>query len=710
MNQPAATLYEISAATPIHALSAVSLDTETTGLNTSTDRVIQIGAVRITRGRLRRDLTYETLVNPGMPVPEKSTGIHGLTTADVSNARDYAEIKPELDEWIGNAIVVGHSIGFDLAMFRRECRIAELEWKAPVTLDVRHMVEILSPELPDFSLETLAAWLDLPVTGRHQALPDACLTAEVFLGLAPKLMERGIRTLAELQNACRTATRSAGTESRAGWYDFLHQRDRETGPGGAYSRIDSYPYQHRVRDIMSTQAFEADGNVPVSSILSTLMKRRISCAFIRPGGAREAHGILTERDILRAICDQGAGALDSPASAFASFPLRTIPQDAFLYRAMGMLVRYKLRHLGATDSRGNLTGAVTTRNLLKQRSDDLLNLGDEIDHAETEQDLASVWANLALVAAALDREGVDARDIAAVISRELRALTRRCCQIAEQEAAASGLGSPPSPYTVLVLGSGGRGESLLAMDQDNAIVYLDDDADGALDAWFASFGSRVSDLLHNAGVPYCKGNIMGSNPEWRMPVADWKARIETWITRTSPQDILNTDIFFDAVSVHGRHDLMEEITEFALKTGGSSRTFLHLLSTNASQIHSPIGFMGRYRLVDRRMDAKMGGLLPIFSAARVEAIRHGIREKSTPGRLRAVAGLANVSENLIENLVEAHRIILSAILKQQLYDIEHGVSLSNNVEPDKLKPALKSNLKWALEQVPGIRDLLGVPS
>ena len=65
------------------------------------------------------------------------------------------------------------------------------------------------------------------------------------------------------------------------------------------------------------------------------------------------------------------------------------------------------------------------------------------------------------------------RNTAAIVSHELRALTRRATELAEVRMIDDGWGPPPQPYAMLVLGSGGRGESLLAMDQDNAIVYAD---------------------------------------------------------------------------------------------------------------------------------------------------------------------------------------------------------------------------------------------
>ena len=67
--------------------------------------------------------------------------------------------------------------------------------------------------------------------------------------------------------------------------------------------------------------------------------------------------------------------------------------------------------------------------------------------------------------------------------------------------AEAGQGAPPCPYAFVVLGSAGRGESLLAMDQDNAIVFAEGEPDGAEDRWFARLGTHVAEILHEAGVP-----------------------------------------------------------------------------------------------------------------------------------------------------------------------------------------------------------------
>ena len=132
---------------------------------------------------------------------------------------------------------------------------------------------------------------------------------------------------------------------------------------------------------------------------------------------------------------------------------------------------------------------------------------------------------------------------------------------------------------------------------------------------------------------------------------------------------------------------------------------------NAANARSLVNWLGRFSLEeDGRMDLKMHGIMPIFSAARVLALRHALPDHSTAARLDALRGKPGVLEENIDGLLEAHQIILRAILQQQLADIEHGIPPSNRVDPKKLHAPEKAHLMWALKQVPLVRDLLGVPA
>lgn len=694
---------------PLVSLNAIAFDTETTGLDTRQARIIQLGAVRVIHGQMVEDESYQSLINPGEAIPESNSKIHGIYDSDVANARSFTEIYTEFNQWRGECVLIGYASGFDLAMLKREHELAELDWVVPRTLDIRYLVNVVAPNLPDFSLDTIASWLGVEIHHRHSALGDAIATAQIFIALIPLLRERGVRTLAEADRACLQFSQVASDELRLGWHELNQPTKSEQDAIGPFNRIDSYPYRHRLSDLMSDPVLWVEASQSLAVALRLIMEKRSSAAFVKPDDEHKEAGIVTERDLLRSLNKHGSSGFELSVGKIANYPLHSLSADAFIYRAISRMQRLYFRHLGVHDSKGNIVGALSARDLLRQRADSALVLGDEIDHAETAEAMAEVWGNMALVATGLSKEGVDARDIAAVISRELCALTRQACKIAERQMSEQGLGGPPCAYAMLVLGSGGRGESLLAMDQDNAIVYQQGEADGEQDRWFAELGKRVSDILHIAGVPYCKGNIMASNAEWRQSEKRWKETIDIWIKRQTPDDILNCDIFFDSVCVQGDNELANRVLDYAFEQGSKSKNFIKLMSVNAAKNRSPLGLLGRFQLKDGRMDLKMGGIMSLFSCARVLAIQNRCRELSTGERFSAVLALQNRMHSTFENLSEAHRIIFNSILQQQLVDLEKGIPLSNKVAPDSLSDSTRKQLKWALEQVPNVSNLLGDP-
>lgn len=339
-----------------------------------------------------------------------------------------------------------------------------------------------------------------------------------------------------------------------------HVTPAMTGAAAApLASIDSFPYRHRVGELMSAPVVIVDGHTTLGDALRVLTTRKVSSLLVGTGSVAGDLGIFTERDVLRALEAHGPDALAIPVVRLANRPLQSVQADDFVYRAIGRMDRLSLRHLAVTDAAGAVVGMVTTRNLLRHRASRAIVLGDGIDRATTTDELREAWSRLSLMAGSLVAEEIDPRAIAAVISAEIQALTRRACELAEVRLKAEGWGASPVPYAMMVLGSAGRGESLLAADQDNAIVYAEGEPDGPEDRWFAELGRHVADTLDAVGVPYCNGGVMARNPEWRKSVAGWKATIDDWVRRQSPQDLLNIDIFFDGIGVHGDMRLAEAV-------------------------------------------------------------------------------------------------------------------------------------------------------
>ena len=691
----------LSNATPLIALDALVLDTETTGLDPKSARLLEIGIVRLRAGRLEEELHRR--VRPDGPIPAAATAIHGIDAAAVADAPAFNEVADEIGRCLADLLVIGHSLGFDFAVLRSEFRRAGLSFTPPRALDTRLLAEVTQANLPDYSLDKLAAWLGIEPQGRHTALGDALTTGQVFLALVPKLRDVGIRTLAEAERASAALTHVADAHRLAGW---VAPAEGPRPPAEEQPRTDLFPYRNRVRSVMNAPIF-APADLPLGDALRRMMEAQISSLLVASAlldtlRADQA-GIVTERDALRAVAARGPGALALPIGPLASRPLITVAADAFAHRAIARMGRRKVRHLGVTDEDGRLTGIVSARDLLRLRANEAIWLGDEIDQATDEAGLGSAWAKLPAVAAALRREGVSGREVAALISEELCALTARAAYLAERGMAQAGRGAPPCRYAVAVLGSAGRGESLLALDQDNALVF-ERDSDGA-DAWFADLGARLADVLNAVGVPYCKGGVMASTPQWRGSVATWTARVARWVDTSDPAALLSVDIFFDLRGVYGETALANDIWRHAFDQAAGRVDFAKRLVEAVGAVQPGLGLFGRLRTTEGRIDVKKTALFGVVTAARVLAIRHHVVEHSTAVRIEQLRAMGIGADADLEALERAQDDLLGLLVDQQVEDIAHGLPASNRVAVKRLSAGDRDRLRSALGAVRHIDEL-----
>ena len=680
-----------SYSTPLLALDAVVLDTETTGLDARTARVVQIAAIRLIQGNLHDEQRFDTLINPGIPIPKAVIAIHGITDEAVGNAPTFAKIAPDLEAFAGRSIIVGHTIHYDLAVLEREYGFAGRRWPGFRALDVRTLAQIAAPSLAEYSLDHLCTWLGIESKARHSAAGDAEAAGRIFVALLPLLRAKNVRTLAEAEAASRALAEREALTTGGRMPVSPAEPAHDTR---ALARIDSFPYRHLVRDVMTAPALFAQPGASLRETLRLMIEKRTSSVFVRTTSG--ATGIVTERDLLRAI--DAEAPLSTPVENIMNAPLQTVSENAFLYRAIGRIQRLGFRHLGVRNAAGEIVGAVTTRNLLGHRAATAIALGDEIDSAPTPAALAAAWAKLPLVARSLIEEAVDPRTIATVVSSEICIMTRRAAQLAEARLLSQGAGPPPVPYAVLVLGSAGRGESQLAADQDNAIVYAHGAEHGPEDAYFAELGAIMSDILDAAGVTYCRGGVMARNREWRKSLADWRVTIDGWVRRQDPADLLNVDIFFDAVPVHGELQLGETVWNYAYERGHAAPDFQNLLIEVARQRERPFTLLGGFRVNENgRIDLKRLGLMPIFTSARVLSIRHDVRARPTVDRLAGVSAKGVGAPEVVQSILDAHRILLGAVIAQQLADVEAGVPLSARIAPARLDKSQSAELKRALQ-------------
>lgn len=691
-------LASIPSSTALAALPAVSLDLETTGLDVRSARVVQVGAVTMLGPRVLAEPRLDSLVHPGAPIPPASTAIHRIDDAAVAGAPRFAELAPRLQELLDGRVVVGHNIAFDLAVLRHEAARAHLPWRDPAALDVGLLFGALEPSESDLRLESLAGRLGVPVTGRHSALGDAMTAASILARLLARLRELDVRTLGEAQVLAAQRQDAIGGQVQAGWHSM--PAGRRPAPERAPARIDSYIFERRVDDVMSTPLVLIGAQATLREAAAMMTERRIGAVLVgKPGASPE--GIITERDVMRATA---AGSVDVPVREVMSAPVQSIGAGEPLYRALGRMDSGGFRHLCVVDAGDRAVGMLSQRDLLRHRARASLSLGDDVSRAEDAVGLAAAFGRVAEVAERLVGEGVRAVEVARMVSGEGRALTARVAEIVQQRMAAAGRPAP-APWCLLVLGSMGRSESLLSLDQDNALIHAGEPGD---DAWFAEFGAAVADLLDEAGLPRCKGGVMASNAEWRGTRAEWRHRIGDWLRRASAKDLLNVDIFFDLMPVAGEAELARNLHVDAVAAAAQSRTFMALLAESVGSMSPSIGLFGTLKTEAGRIDLKRGALLPLVGLARTLALRAGSLELSTPGRLQAASAGERISAADVTVLTAAHADILELVLRQQLADLGRGIRPSSRVEVRPLGRPRARQLARELRQLEQIlRNLRG---
>ena len=184
-------------------LNYTVFDTETTGLAPSEgDEILQIGAVRIVNNRLLRDERFDTLVDPERGISEASIAIHGITPARVAGQPRIAQVLPAFHAFVGDTVLVAHNAAFDMRFLQLKEEATGIRFDQPV-LDTLLLSVAVAPQQEAHSLEAIAARFGLGIEGRHAALGDAMLTAEVFLRLLPMLADKGIHTVGQAHAATR---------------------------------------------------------------------------------------------------------------------------------------------------------------------------------------------------------------------------------------------------------------------------------------------------------------------------------------------------------------------------------------------------------------------------------------------------------------------------------------------------------------------------
>jgi DNA polymerase III epsilon subunit family exonuclease len=153
----------------------LALDFETTGLDSTIGRVVEIGAIRFSMGPegCNEEASLACLVDPGMPIPHQAKAIHGISNEDVEGAPSFREVAPALLALASGAIIVAHNVRFDLSFLDAELARFGLARPETRTEDTVGLARRAFPGRASYRLGAIASALGIDTGSAHRALDDA---------------------------------------------------------------------------------------------------------------------------------------------------------------------------------------------------------------------------------------------------------------------------------------------------------------------------------------------------------------------------------------------------------------------------------------------------------------------------------------------------------------------------------------------------------
>ncbi|HHF3269389.1 TPA: DUF294 nucleotidyltransferase-like domain-containing protein [Vibrio diabolicus] len=406
-------------------------------------------------------------------------------------------------------------------------------------------------------------------------------------------------------------------------------------------------------------------------------------------------GILTDRDLCIRVLAQGIDT-NIPVSEVMSYDVVSLDYNAYVFEAMLTMLRYNVHHLPILKDKKPI-GIIGMTDIVRYESQNSLLLVSSIFQQTSVEDLKQVSEQVKDCFVRMVNEDANAHMIGRAMSVIGSSFKQRLAELAEQE-----FGPAPIPYCLVAMGSMARDEQLIVTDQDNALI-LDNSYDVEMHGeYFEKFAKFVCDGLAACGYAYCTGDIMATNPEWRKTRAEWEECFGSWIDNPTPERLLNSNIFFDLLGVHGRVKWAEQLSSFIVRRAKRNNRFLACMAYNAIRRTPPLGFFkdfvmekdGRHR---NSINLKRRGTAPLADLIRVHSLAIGSRSQNSFDRLDDINDAGILPKGRGMDLRDAMELIYMVRIRHQALDIENGDEPDNNIEPENMSEFERRNLKAAFQ-------------
>lgn len=381
---------------------------------------------------------------------------------------------------------------------------------------------------------------------------------------------------------------------------------------------------------------------------------------------------------------------DDKVIKIASKGLIYVNENDFLFNAQLTMAKHGLKRVVVRNDDEEIVGILDQISLSSFFATNTFSVSNEIVQAETVEELKVASHSFIKIIKSLNAKGVKIEFISKLINQLNRKLLNKLYIIlAPQEL--------QDKSCLVVMGSEGRGEQIIRTDQDNALI-IDDDC--LIDKKkLQDFTNLFTETLVDFGFPRCEGNIMVSNPYWCRRKSDFKDLIFNWVQEPTPDNLMNTAIFYDSVCVAGNQNLIISLKEYLFKASGNSQTYNSNFAKVIQNFDVPLGFFDGFVFSSENqehkneIDIKKGGIFIIVQSIRSLSLEKKLLNINTIKRIKKLSEMGVLNDELSQELIMAFNFLLNLKLKSNLDKLDKRQEVDNYINPDDLNLMQKDLLK-----------------
>lgn len=460
----------------------------------------------------------------------------------------------------------------------------------------------------------------------------------------------------------------------------------------------------RVKDMMSKALIMVEPQAPIEIAARQMSEKRTSSVVVLEDGA--IRGIITERDIVSRVIVKKKE-YDSPVQEIMTENPFTIPQFAYYYEALSIMILHGIKHLPVVQ-KDKVVGMITLSDLMSRKSDSMIRTIETIEESD-EKTMPFIKHAIYEVVEALLQDDVPIFKMLGSVTNLYDRLVRRCIDIAVMNLERDEGLTPTGSFCFYQMGSAGRGEQFLLTDQDHFLVY--DQIGDEQTKYFARLSEEIVNLLERCGFVRCKGDMMASNPIWRGSIKTWIGRIHSWSIHSSKKNMLLAQNFFSYRFLYGNEQLHEKFESSIHGQLKGAKIFLFHLHEQEKESQIPVldhPIRSLFRLERKSIDIKKEILFPYHHSLQILSLLHGIPAGIPFTRMDQLVEKNVLSQDFAKDCKTAIGEIMRFYVKQRWNQYKRNEQLTNVLVFTHLTTREKEDLLLSVKTLKDMQNLVNL--